>query len=162
MDVRAATWEDVEGIQRVAHRSWTAAYADVLGQETIDAQVAEWYSNEFIKRSILRPESSYFVVTVDGEVVGYASGGPSETGEDGELYTLYVDPDHWGNGLGTHLVECVEADLRDGGFDRMRIRVLAENEVGISFYESRYERTDAGTTNLMGEAYDEYVYYGKL
>ncbi|MFC7046015.1 GNAT family N-acetyltransferase [Halobacteriaceae archaeon GCM10025711] len=71
-------------------------------------------------------------------MVGFAEVVPDED-DDGlaHLYRIYVVPDHRGRGIGSQLLARAETALRDRGFDPLQLSVMAANDVGVSFYESR-------------------------
>jgi len=72
-------------------------------------------------------------------------------------------PGLWGRGIGSRLLDRVTDAVRAAGGDRLRLGVLAANEVGVSFYESRdFDRVDAGTVEMAGETVDEYTYEKQL
>lgn len=53
------------------------------------------------------------VAEVDDSVVGFIAWGPSRDHDrqgEREVYTLYVDPEHWGEGVGAALLGCVPID----------------------------------------------------
>jgi len=162
--VRPADTGDVPGIRRVARRGWHAAYEDVLAPETIEAKLDEWYDPETVRGYLEREDVGYFVAVDDGRVLGYATGGPSDKGEDvGFLGAIYVDPDHWGEGIGSRLLDRIESFLAERGYERLRFRVLAENDVGTSFYRSRgYEAVEETETELADEVAPELVFEGPI
>lgn len=84
-----------------------------------------------------RPGSATFVAVTAGDVVGFATVGAAR-GEDGtgELYAIYVEPSSWGTGAGRALIERAEASLRDSGFSRALLWVLAGNERAERFYRA--------------------------
>ncbi|MFC7231177.1 GNAT family N-acetyltransferase [Saliphagus sp. GCM10025308] len=58
----------------------------------------------------------------------------------GFLSNLYVDPDYRGQGIGSALLEHVEASLADRGVDRLILEAMADNEAARRFYrEAGYE-----------------------
>lgn len=161
MNVRAATTDDVAGIRQVAQRTWDAAYEDVVGREEIDAAMQEWYAPEAVERQVEAEDTGYFVAVEDDQVVGYASSGPSGVEDCGELYSIYVHPDRWGDGVGSRLLARTTAHLADLGFDRMRVAVLAGNDVGNAFYRRRgFELSEENEVELFtGEPFGEFVYH---
>ncbi|SDR35688.1 GNAT family N-acetyltransferase [Natronobacterium texcoconense] len=166
--VREATTDDVWAIHKTARESWHAAYDDALGPETVDEIVDDWYALGDLESAIddasERDDAQFLVATaddesrVDGACDGFAHVVPwPEDGDVAYLVRLYVRPDRWGEGIGTALLERLEADLEDA-FDRVRLAVLATNDVGISFYESTgFDRMGARKTDLPG-GLEEYVY----
>ncbi len=167
VNVRTATPDDVPVIIRIGERGWNAAYGDVLSQETIDAAMAEWYDDDSIREAIDRENWAYLVADA-AEVVGFVSGGPRK----GDLRrdervavigAIYVDPERWGSGIGTALLERFESFCRHQECDQLQFLVLTENEVGVSFYRKHgYEVVDECTSELFGETVDEYVFQGSI
>lgn len=85
---------------------------------------------------------SLLVARLEGDLVGFASfsleqGALSLATARGQLSNLYVDPASRGRGIGTALLEAVEADLRDRGAEVVRLEVLAPNEDARRFYRER-------------------------
>lgn len=153
--IRPARPEDAEAIHEVARAGWHAAYDDLLGAERIDRTIDEWYALDRLRASIEHPED---VVRVAGDVVGFAHASPNPEDEGvAELLRLYVRPERWGEGIGGRLLDSIETDL--AGYDRLVLSVLAENEVGIGFYEKRgFERKGEREVEIGGESYREYRY----
>jgi ribosomal protein S18 acetylase RimI-like enzyme len=52
-----------------------------------------------------------------------------------EIGALYVDPAHWGEGVGTALLEATLAELRRQDYRAAILWVLPENHRAIAFYE---------------------------
>jgi ribosomal protein S18 acetylase RimI-like enzyme len=135
MTVRTATEDDVEGVARVAERSWTDDYPDILTRDTAEAAVNEWYAPERIAEELEADRTVLLVADRGGEVVGFAHATWEESGTDGYILRLYVHPDHRGEGLGRALLERARADLSDHGIERVNAMVLAANDPGNAFYE---------------------------
>ncbi|ELY52508.1 GNAT family N-acetyltransferase [Natronolimnohabitans innermongolicus] len=73
------------------------------------------------------------------------------------LARLHVSPDVWRDGTGTALVTALEDELR-GSFDRLRLAVLADNDGGRSFAESRGFDPVSRRPNGLAAGLEEYVY----
>lgn len=159
LSVRAGTAEDAQAIQTVAREAWHAAYETVLGVDTVEETVDSWYDPErLIADDIEPPERPLFVATIEETVVGFVEAVPNSTDEDlAHLYRIYVAPDHWGNGIGSALLARIETELDDRGFDRLELSVLAENDIGVSFYEEKGFRRTATSYNDQLEV-EEYEY----
>jgi ribosomal protein S18 acetylase RimI-like enzyme len=166
--VRPATRDDVSTIQTIGERGWRATYGDFLASETIDAAMDKWYTSETTREFVDQEDVGYFVAERDGGVVGYVSGGPEEgdVGDNGpdeattaRLGAIYVDPDCWGEGAGTELLAAFEHWCRDQGYDAVVLDVLADNEIGISFYRTHgFERVEKRETELFGESVQEFEF----
>lgn len=176
--VRRATIDDVWAVHEIARESWHAAYDDVLGPETVDEVVDDWYAIGDLESTITdisgREDAAFLVAE-------RAPGQPSATGADPGseprgfahavpwpedttvvfLARLYVRPDDWNEGIGTALLERLEADFSTA-VDRIRLAVLAANQVGISFYESRgFDRVATPSSDLAA-GLEEHVYERQL
>ena len=155
--VREATVEDIPGIQRVARRGWRETY-EFLSEGAVETILDDWYAADELESAITAPENVYLVAETD-DIGGYASAAPTAN-EEAQLYAIYVDPDQWNDGLGTALLDGVRDRLGDRGSRRLRVEVLAENSVGVSFYESRgFERTSEREREVGSQTLVEYVYY---
>jgi ribosomal protein S18 acetylase RimI-like enzyme len=168
--VRRATVDDVWAIHDVARESWHAAYDDVLGAERVDEVVDDWYALGDLESSIAdtsgRDDAAFLVAadppaTESGDepaYYGFAHAVPwPEDASVAFLARLYVRPERWNDGIGTALLEGLETEL-SGAFDRVRLAVLADNEIGISFYESAgFDRVETRASDL-GAGLAEHVY----
>ncbi|MFC7044516.1 GNAT family N-acetyltransferase [Halobacteriaceae archaeon GCM10025711] len=158
--VRVAEPADARAIRRVAREAWHAAYDGILGASTVDEAVDEWYNPERLAESAATADHVFLVAAAGDDVVGFTHGGPwQEEGSTAELYRLYVRPGYWGHGVGTRLLDAAGARLRERGYDRLRLVVFADNDVGVTFYETRgFERVAEHRDRVAGEEYPEYVY----
>jgi GNAT superfamily N-acetyltransferase len=160
--LRRATPDDAEGIARVHVRTWQGAYGHVFPAEelegiSVEARAASW-------RGMLERGRTY-VAERDGQVVGFASAGPSRD-EDaegiGELYAIYVDPAHWDSGAGRELAAWADDTLRREGYTEATLWVLDDNPRARRFYEAGGWRLDGATrvgTHLGVETHE--VRYSK-
>lgn len=85
------------------------------------------------------------IARVDGRCGGYAftvlHDGSDDTFPMGagyaELYTLAVLPEHRGSGIGTSLLDAVDAVLEQRGIPHLTVAVMACNEAAIRLYRRR-------------------------
>jgi ribosomal protein S18 acetylase RimI-like enzyme len=91
-------------------------------------------------------------------IVGMTSFGPARDralGLDGEIYTLYVDPDHFGLGAGRALLRAAFVNLRQQGFTSCVIWAHSKNNARF-FYEKMGGRPIAERiARMMGDAVPE-------
>jgi len=128
--IRPGTPDDAEGVARVHVETWQAAYAHALPREQLQALSVE----EAVERSRRWPPT--FVAERDGEILGFVSVGASrDPATDGELFAIYVHPEHWGTGVGRALIEAGEAELRKLGHEDAILWVLDDNPRARRFYE---------------------------
>lgn len=156
--VREATTEDVDAIVDVAEDAWYAAYGGVLDPPAIAEAVSEYYDPALVETGIEHDAIAFFVAELGGSVVGFASA-ERTWADEVELHTLYVHPDRWGEGVGSALVDRVVSWAREEGVDRVACGVLADNVVGVGFFEAigfiRGRETEA---EIAGGIYPEYEF----
>ncbi|WP_435115162.1 GNAT family N-acetyltransferase [Halolamina sp. C58] len=160
MEIRDTAPDDVPAIATVARESWHAAYDDLLGAETVDATVEEWYDTESLRaeiREVAAADGTCFLVADDDGVVGFANAGPARDwesdpdGPDAFFSRLYVAPEHWGGGVGSELTAHVVRRLRAAGHERVWLEVFDGNDRGRGFYESLgFERIGSVTESFDG------------
>ena len=128
--IRPGTADDAEGVARVHVETWQAAYAHALSSERLQALSVE----EAIQRHRSWPPT--LVAERDAEILGFVAVGASrDPGTDGELFAIYVHPEHWGTGVGRELIEAGEAELRRLGHQDAILWVLDDNPRARRFYE---------------------------
>ncbi|TML89842.1 MAG: GNAT family N-acetyltransferase [Actinobacteria bacterium] len=133
--LRPAVPGDAARLGEIFVRCWRSAYRGVVADEIVDgldpAVVARWWER-------LLAEHDVIVATGDGGVpVGMARYGPDpDDGGRGHLFSLYVDPDAAGAGVGRTLMGHVAAQLGAAGFTTATLWVFAANERAIRFYRA--------------------------
>jgi ribosomal protein S18 acetylase RimI-like enzyme len=137
MVIRRALTEDSHGIALVHISSWQHAYRGIVPQVHLDhLSVADREKRWF--EILDRGGSETLVADAEGRVVGFISYGKSRQEQaeraEGEIYAIYVSSSHWSRGVGRSLWEAALARLRDLGFVRVIVWVLAANEKAIRFY----------------------------
>ena len=172
MNVETAQPADAAEIASVARRAWHAAYGEFLSADAIDATVDEWYAPASLRGTIDREESVFVVAvdddaagdgadaehTRDGRIVGFLNAGYSESVGNVVFSRIYALPDYWGSGIGTAMLGCAARRLVEAGYDRISAVVLADNEVGRSFYDARaFEEIGRQTTTFGGEEHEELI-----
>lgn len=175
MEIRAATPSDAEPIRQVSARSCRAAYEDILDDESLietmeDPSVADDIS-AFLAETNEDDHVVYLVATPDDDpdeirgfvqlLVGDHAPDPVAEGT-AYLKSLYVDPDDWGEGIGSDLLDAGSERLPDWS-SRVRLDVLADNDIGRRFYEQRgFEQVDTNAYESGDTTYDTAVYVRSL
>ena len=140
LTIRPLTEADIEAVAAIHVRSWQAGYAGVIADDYLAgldaAAIAERRRNRPVP-----PGARTLVAADDAQVIGFVSFGPYQREDDtfdsetGQLYAIYVDPEHWGRGAGRELMSAARAGLAAAGFAGMRLWVLEENHRARRFYE---------------------------
>jgi GNAT superfamily N-acetyltransferase len=131
-------WLSCETLLRIAHvhvQSWLTTYKGIVPQEYLASlneaeRTSSW--EDWLARDII-----VAVAEIDGEIVGFAGGGPiREPLEpyDAELYTLYLLEDEQGRGIGKGLLCVVAHALLAAGYKSMLVWVLKQNPA-VRFYQ---------------------------
>ena len=153
--VRTARADDAGEIARIYIEAWHDTYPAILSKQllcsmTPRGQTARW-------RAAIRAGAREQVLVAEVSrvgVIGMASLGPCRDrgmGFDGEVYTLYVDPPHFGHGVGRALLKGAFAALQARGYHSCVIWAHASNPARY-FYEAMGGRLMAErTTRMMGE-----------
>jgi len=157
--VRVARPKDAAEVARIYIESWHDTYPAVLSRNllcamTLPGQTARW-------QAAIRMQKSETVLVAEDPragIVAMASLGPARDrslGYDGEIYTLYVDPNYFGRGVGRVLLNGAFAVLRARGFTSCQIWAHAKNNARF-FYETMGGRVVAErTARMMGDTVPE-------
>jgi ribosomal protein S18 acetylase RimI-like enzyme len=133
-------------------RTWQVAYRGQVPDDFLDAlsseieqRTARW--ERWIREASTRRQHQLVAVDGDDHVVGFATFGPQEPLGDprvGELYAIYVHPDHWGAGYGRALFAAAERGLRADDYTEAVLWVLETNARARRFYEIAGWAADGG------------------
>jgi ribosomal protein S18 acetylase RimI-like enzyme len=134
--IQQASLEDSAAIANVHVSSWLAAYDKIVPASVLDAQSIE-KQEAFWRKALIRRCDNVFVATApSNEIVGWVSFGPSRKNTAvGEIYAIYVRPDHFRSGIGRSLWEIAYPRLQTAGFSSVIALVIANNHAARKFYE---------------------------
>jgi GNAT superfamily N-acetyltransferase len=137
MIVRPARLEDALRIATIHVEAWRAAYRRIVPDEFLDALSIE--QRHMTWQQHLAAGESFTWVAEDADAThGWISAGRSrdvDAGQStGEIWAVYVDPDHWSEGVGRTLCTAAEQELRRQGFTDATLWVLKGNERALQFY----------------------------
>lgn len=156
MNIRLAAIDDAEPLARVHVRSWQVAYRGMIPDEILDSLDLDERSAGW--RSTIAQGDQVVLVAADITALqGFCSFGPArDESEDrkfvAEITSIYVDPDHWGRGVGGALCSSAIARAGERGFRGLVLWVLEANARARAFYERLgFERDPArGFTRSFG------------
>lgn len=164
MEIRLATAQDAQGIARVHVDSWRSTYRGIIPDEVLARLSVERRAEGWREAAALSGRSGRTLVVAeeDGQIVGFAAGGPERTGDPahtGELYAIYILASHQGRRIGRSLVRHVVEALLSGGHHTMLLWVLATNTGAGRFYASLGGRVVCEQlTEIGGTGYPEIGY----
>ncbi len=151
--IRRAEVADAGRIADVHDAAWRQAYRGIIPGRDLEKMIARrgplWW------RRALHRHTAVLVLEVGGDIVGYATLGPNRMRmlpQAGEIYEIYLLPEHQGLGFGRSLFDAARLELRRYGLASFSVRVLADNESAVAFYRRMGGRMAAETGERIGEA----------
>ena len=129
--------DDAEAIERVRTDTWRDAYRGLMPDSLLDGLDYD-ATRRRAQMSALAPQHFVLVAEDDGAVVGFCIGGRARPPEErfvGEVYAIYVRPEHHGHGIGRAMLQAAAKELVERGYLSMIIWVLRENAPSRRFYE---------------------------
>ena len=140
MDIRPARVEDAPALARVHVDSWRAAYHGLVPDSSLEGFTYEWREGCFREALATGAEETY-VIGRDGEIVALLTIGAArdpdlDARRTGEIWGIYISPDHWRRGIGSRLAEEAERILRSRGYEDAVLWVLEANQQARRFYEA--------------------------
>ena len=157
MSIRPVISGDRETIQKIVVRCdiFTAEEVQVA-LEVVDGSLAPASGDDY--RTICAADA-------DGAVVGFASYGRIPLTESSyDLYWIVVDPMFHGRGLGSQLLEHLEADVRSEGGAQLYVETSSQPGYGPAqdFYERRGFSRAAVFPDFYRPGDDKIVYVKRL
>lgn len=165
------TIDELNGAMRIHNLAWRKAYRDILPDEVINGIPLEppedYVEDRFEKLG--RDDESFLIVVDDDEVIrGYIYVLWSERTKDfvgddeAGLKEIYVEPDWWGEGLGTELMNEAKESL-PSSIEAIRLEMLAGNEQAHEFYSARgFDIVGESEFEIADEMYPTDVYVRSL
>ena len=138
--IRPATPDDAPPLAIVHVDSWRSAYRGLVPASILDGLDYDRRAVRFRESLAAHTEETY-LAEGDGEILGFLTVGPCRD-EDvdrevtGEIWGIYLAPQHWRKGIGTALCLYGEQLLRSRGYRQAVLWVFAGNDQARRFYEA--------------------------
>jgi GNAT superfamily N-acetyltransferase len=165
--VRAAGWEHIEGMARVSVDTWRLTYRDILPKPYLERMRPAAHENQ--RSRMMHAQGVHHFVAIEptaGEVVGFASCGPTRGGGTGgitgEIYELYVQNGYQARGLGRRLFRAASDRLARDGHESMIVWVLNDNPNRGFYPRIGGWRHGQKTIRVGGADLDETAYVWRL
>jgi ribosomal protein S18 acetylase RimI-like enzyme len=133
--IRQAELEDAEQIARLHVASWKVAYGGFMPPKQM-AWISEVREVRRATDLISNPETPYLVAACGEEIVGFLVYGPPGDECDPEstrqIYTFFVDPRLYRQGIGSRLLSTMEAEIC---VPEITVWVMTQGTHGPRFYE---------------------------
>lgn len=137
MHIRPAQPEDALAVAGVHVRSWQVGYRGLLPDDYLDQLNPEDRAERYDFASVDARKPHTVLATEGAEILGFATTAPScneENPAQGELFALYVDPQHWNRGIGVALIRAARSRLIELGFIDAVLWLLEGNLRADRFY----------------------------
>ncbi|SPM36503.1 Ribosomal protein S18 acetylase RimI and related acetyltransferases [Mycobacterium rhizamassiliense] len=126
-------------VARVHVRSWQQGYRDLVAQDFLDGIRPEDMAIRYAFDGMDVRQGPYTLVATDRDTIrGHITIGRSRDDhiiDGGEIWSLYVDPPHWGSGVSRALLAAGCERLSQAGHEQAFLWVLATNMRARQFYE---------------------------
>src|SRR5215469_18042967 len=111
MIIRPACLADALRIATIHVEAWRAAYRGIVPDEFLDSLSIDERESKW-RQNLSAATASTWIVQESETVVGWISAAGSRdagaTASTGEIWAVYVAPEHWGKGIGRLLCETAE------------------------------------------------------
>jgi len=134
-------------VARVHVRSWQVAYRGLIPDDYLDQLRPEERATRYSFGNPDPLQPSTMVAADEGVIRGFATTAPAREPDlqgYGELWALYVDPGHWGRGIGAALASAARARLSGLGFANAVLWMLEGNVQADRFYRKDGWAPDGG------------------
>ncbi len=160
--IQKAMEQHIKGIISVCSEGYRDTYSESHAPEYIERIVRDFYNEDRIRGELMPAAGwdGWFVAIEEGKIVG-AGGGGMISGNEAELFVLYLDPARRREGIGTLLLDAITLEQKNRGADFQWVSVFKGNYKGIPFYEAKgfvkHEIRDS-YGNSYGENYESIRY----
>lgn len=152
MELCPATTDDIPAIARVHLDSWRVTYRGLISEsflQTRSYEQTEERWRDFLATTI----SDTYLVHARGRTIGILTlGGARDTDVDaartGEIWGLYLLPEHWRKGIGRQVMSKAERMLKSRGYEVMVLWVLEANDPARRFYEAMGLAVDGASKDV--------------
>lgn len=136
--IRTATADDCDRRAAVHVAAWHESYSDILppiafANLTVAKRTAQW------REILAAADHPVFVAERDGQIVGFADGGPARPeealGQEMQVYAIYLLNAAKGQGIGTELLKTVMRQFLADGASTACVWALRDAGPARRFYE---------------------------
>jgi ribosomal protein S18 acetylase RimI-like enzyme len=148
--IRHAVLADAASIARVHVASWKVAYGGFMPRRQM-AWISEQRETRRAAELIENPDTPFLVAEVDEAVVGFMVYGPPgdecDPATTSQIYTFFVDPARYRQGIGTTLLEAMESAIT---VSTITVWVMKQGTHGPAFYVRHGFLIEPETEKMFG------------
>ncbi len=152
MNIRRATPDDADALARVHVDSWRSAYRGLVPDSHLERLNYEMRAKGF-RESIASGAEETYLVEQAGDLIGFLTlGGCRDADVDvamtGEIWGIYLAPQHWRRGVGRQLCHEAEKMLISRNYRQVVLWVFEGNVAARRFYEAMGFEVDGASKTL--------------
>ena len=162
IQVRPATLRDAKAIAQVHTTAALEAYRGLVPDDQLKSMSSVEKRQAYWREAIEYCEPQVQVAVDGDKIVGFVgfdrSRDEKTRNTTGEIWALYVTPEHWGQGAGLALWDAAREGLIEEGCTEVTLWVMLRNERALRFYELagfKRELNTARTTTVGGAKVEE-------
>ena len=152
MNIRLATVDDATALAKIHVESWLKAYRGIVPDAHLHGFTVERRTERF-RQSLADNSEETYVAELDGQILGFLTLGDCRDSDvdhstTGEIWGIYLSPQHWRKGIGRFLAKQGESMLASRGCSVATLWVLEANGQARRFYEAMGFETDGATKEV--------------
>ncbi|WP_299318645.1 N-acetyltransferase [uncultured Maribacter sp.] len=135
------SFKELDQLRSISEQTFVTAFAKDNDPKDFEIYIKKAFALETIKEELLNPNSDFYFVYTNNEVVGYfklnVKEAQSELKQDDsiELERIYVLQKHQGLGLGEQFLHYIKTIAKERNKKMLWLGVWQENKRAIKFYE---------------------------
>lgn len=131
--IRLMTTKDSVHVQKIARKTWSTTYNDILPEKTQNDFIEKSYSTAMMLKRM--EKTNVLIVECNNQPIGFANFTYGDEDGDSELTDMYILPDYQKAGHGAELFATIVSMLQ--GARQLAVYVDRQNIIGRSFYEKQ-------------------------
>lgn len=160
--IRYADICDAKVLGKIHSRSWKVAYKGIVPNEILENITIE-KRQKYFEKALTKGWEEDAIVFIDNEAVGFICIGKcrdtDKTDTCGEIWGIYLLPEHWNMGIGSELINWGLNELGKRNYSEVTLWVLEENINARKFYEKNGFKHDGTVKEIsIGKKMNEYRY----
>ena len=165
LKIRNVRESDIKTIATIHRECWQIAYKNLLPQSYLDSLTQASFEKRWTNGMSVNNDVVRLVALEKSSPIGFIVGLENRTPEKcpkatGEIWALYVHPDHWEKGVGKLLFLEFQEVMKEKGHKNLLLWALASNDRARGFYEAMGGELISATheIDINGEKFPEAGY----
>lgn len=160
--IRYADINDAKTLGEIHAKSWQVAYKGIVPEEIL-ANITPERRQKFFEKALTEGWEEDALIFKDNEAVGLICIGKcrdeDKNDEYGEVWGIYLSPDHWHEGIGLELMTWGLKELKKRNYKKVTLWVIEENLRARRFYEAVGFKHDGAAKEIsIGKTLNECRY----